>query len=76
MGFLIVFKRKLAKRIYRVHFRNQDESLEGALDGHIDGHYVFLGAKFIQQAGASYDVGSVTVPVQNVLFMQVVEGSR
>jgi hypothetical protein len=59
------------RKLVRVHVVN-GPSLEGIYDGHRAGHYVLLQPKLLDAQGATVALdGSVEVPEQNVLFVQV-----
>lgn len=59
------------KRLVRVHFNNQETTIEGLLCGRFAGHYVLQVANVLEAADRSVNLdGKVKIPRENVLFYQ------
>ena len=60
------------KRLVRLHIVGDGPSVEGILLGRSSGHYILLSPKLLETPDRSHLLdGHIAVPVERVLFVQV-----
>lgn len=62
-----------AKRLARLHLKDNAPSVEGLLMGRFNGHYVLSAPKILEAKDRTYSLdGWVEVPAEKVLYVQVI----
>jgi hypothetical protein len=62
-----------AKRVARLHLKDNAPSVEGLLMGRFNGHYILQAPKILETKERTYSLdGWLEVPAEKVLYVQVI----